>query len=189
MYSKLQLHTNAIQFLSESIDEHTEWGRAYTCDFALFTYLASFVVSFISLWIHFTFRRILRTERLLRLPIGLVIFIFAILSIISSSFVTDGIVYFCTKSPDYLCSSSTPRFFRHIQWKLISFPIGAWLTTFSLILNAFVRTVQLLSKPKKSPETLKILLNHLMIQKQQHRLDKEASDRNSQVSQISISQV
>jgi hypothetical protein len=56
------------------------------------------------------------------------------------------------------------------------------LTTISLLLNAIARAVQLFSKPKKSPETLKLLLGQIMFNRHQNKLEKESSEYESQIS-------
>lgn len=55
----------------------------------------------------------------------------------------------------------------------------------SLLFNTLARGVQLFTKPKKSPETLKILLNQLMLERQQHKHDKESSEYGSRASHSS----
>lgn len=120
LYAKLYLRDNATHFSTDTIDRRTEWGSVYTCEFASFAYLSAFVLSFISLWIHIVFRRVLRTERLLRLPIGLLILIFGLIAIIATSIVTDGVISFCLNSPGNICSSSGSR------WKIITLPVGMY---------------------------------------------------------------
>ncbi|CAF3706888.1 unnamed protein product [Adineta steineri] len=184
LYAKLYLRDNATQFSTDTIDRQiTEWGNVYTCEFASFAYLSAFVVSFISLWVHIVFRRVVRTERLLRLPIGLLILIFALTTFAATIIVTDGVIRFCINSQSNICSSSGIDLFAQFRWKIISLPVGGWLTSLSILLNTLVRGIQLFSKPKKSPETLKVLLTQLMAQKRQHKIEKEVSEYGSQISQ------
>jgi hypothetical protein len=68
---------------------------------------------------------------------------------------------------------------------LLEIFLGGWLATLSLLLNALARGVQLFSKPKKSPETLKLLLNQLMANRQQQKIEKEGSEYGSQISAVS----
>jgi hypothetical protein len=124
LYAKLILIDNATQFSTDTIDQRTEWGSAYTCDFASFAYLSAFVVSFVSLWIHIVFRRVVRTERLLRLPIGLLTLIFALVALFATSIVTDGVIKFCINSKSNICSSSGTPAFSKSRWKIISLPVG-----------------------------------------------------------------
>jgi len=124
LYAKLILRPTAEKFSTETIDPETIWGSAYTCEFASFAYLSAFVVSFISLWIHIVFRRVVRTERLLRLPIGLLTLIFALIVLVTTSIVTDGVIKFCLNSRDKICSSSGPALFNKSRWKIISLPVG-----------------------------------------------------------------
>jgi hypothetical protein len=124
LYAKLYLRVNATLFLTDTIDRETAWGNVYTCEFASFTYLSAFVLAFISLWVHIVFRRVVRTERLLRLPVGLLTLIFALLSIVATSIVTDGVIKFCLNSPPYICSTSGSPLFRASRWKIISLPVG-----------------------------------------------------------------
>ncbi len=185
MYAKLLFRDNVTQLSLETIDRNTVWGSAYTCEIASFAYLSAFVLSFISLWIHIVFRRVVRTERLLRLPIGLSTLIFALLTLVATSILTDGVIKFCSRSPGNLCSTSSTPIFRGPRWKIISLPIGGWITTLALLLNALARGFQLFAKPKKSPQTLKLLLNQLMINRQQEKFDKESSEYGSQISRVS----
>lgn len=124
LYAKLYLRDNVTQLSSDIIEKETEWGSVYTCEFASFAYLSTFVVSFISLWIHIVFRRVVRTERLLRLPIGLLTLIFALITLVATSIVTDGVIKFCTGSETNICSSSGTTIFSSSRWKIISLPIG-----------------------------------------------------------------
>ncbi|CAF0796773.1 unnamed protein product [Rotaria sp. Silwood1] len=185
LYAKLYLRDNVTQFSTETIAQQTVWGDVYTCEFASFAYLSAFVLSFISLWIHIVFRRVIRTERLLRLPIGLCTLIFALITFIATIIVTDGVIKFCSNSAQYICSSTGAAIFRQSRWKILSLPVGGWLTTLSILLNVFVRGIQLFSKPKKSPETLKLLLNQLMAHRHQLKSDKENSEYGSQTSRQS----
>ncbi|CAF2372642.1 unnamed protein product [Rotaria sp. Silwood2] len=194
LYAKLYLRDNATQFSSETIAQKTVWGGVYTCEFASFAYLSTFVLSFISLWIHIVFRRVIRTERLLRLPIGLCTLIFALITFIATIIVTDGVIKFCLNSQQYICSSTGEAIFSRSRWKILSLPVernfhfniaGGWLTTLSILLNVFVRGIQLFSKPKKSPETLKLLLNQLMAHRHQLKSEKDSSESESQISQRS----
>lgn len=199
LYAKLILRDNVTQLLTDTIDQQTEWGSVYTCEFASFAYLSTFAVSFISLWIHIVFRRVIRTERLLRLPIGLLTLIFTLITLIATAITTDGVIKFCTISEPYICSSSGAVAFSNTRWKVISLPvgmiktffffflikifiIGGWLTTLSILLNAIARGFQLFAKPKKSPETLKVLLGQLMANRHQLKLEKESSEYGSQIS-------
>ncbi|CAF3350402.1 unnamed protein product [Rotaria socialis] len=186
LYAKLYLRDNVTLFSVETIDRQTAWGGVYTCEFASFAYLSAFVVSFISLWIHIVFRRVLRTERLLRLPIGVFILVFTLIAFVATIIVTDGVVKFCTTSPGKICSSSGPEVFSSSRWKIISLPIGGWLTTLTLLLNVLVRGFQLFSKPKKSHETLKLLLNQLMPNRNPAKFEKDSSEYGSQISRQSI---
>ncbi|CAF0849099.1 unnamed protein product [Rotaria sordida] len=196
LYAKLYLLDNATHFSTETIDRQTVWGDVYTCEFASFAYLSAFVLSFISLWIHIAFRRVVRTERLLRLPIGLCILIFALITLIATAIVTDGVIKFCLNSQTNICSSTGATIFSRSRWKILSLPVGmieillfflesGWLTTLSILLNVFVRGIQLFSKPKKSPETLKLLLNQLMAHRHQLKNEKETSEHESQISRQS----
>lgn len=131
LYAKLYLRDNATLFSTDTIDQQqTEWGSVYICEFALFAYLSAFVLSFISLWIHIVFRRVVRTERLLRLPVGLLTLLFAFLSIVATSIVTDGVIKFCLHSPGNICLSSGPKIFSRSRWKIISLPVGMILKKF-----------------------------------------------------------
>jgi hypothetical protein len=130
LYAKLILRDNATQFSADTIDRQTIWGSVNTCEFASFTYLSEFVLSFISLWIHIVFRRVVRTERLLRLPVGLLTLLFAFLSIVATSIVTDGVIKFCLHSPGNICLSSGPKIFSRSRWKIISLPVGMILKKF-----------------------------------------------------------
>ncbi|CAF2063706.1 unnamed protein product [Rotaria magnacalcarata] len=186
LYAKLYLHDNVTLFSAETIDRQTVWGGVHTCEFVSFAYLSAFVVSFISLWIHIVFRRVLRTERLLRLPIGVFILAFTFIAFVATIIVTDGVVKFCTTSPGKICSSSGPEVFSSSRWKIISLPIGGWLTTVTLLLNVLVRGIQLFSKPKKSHETVKLLLNQLMPNRNSAKFEKDSSEYGSQISRQSI---
>jgi hypothetical protein len=124
LYAKLYLRDNATHFSSDTIDRDTVWGSVYTCEFASFAYLSIFVLSFVSLWIHIVFRRVLLTERLLRLPIGLLTLIFSIITVVATSIVTDGVIKFCSNSQANICSSSGPAVFNRSRWKVISLPVG-----------------------------------------------------------------
>lgn len=185
LYAKLYLRVNATQFLTDTIERETVWGSVYTCELASFAYLSAFVVSFISLWVHIVFRRVLRTERLLRLPVGILTLISGIVAILASGFVTDGVIKFCLHSTRNICTSSGPVAFNRARWKIISLPVGGWLATISILLNTLVRGIQLFSKPKKSPETLKALITQVMANRQVHKQEKETNDHGSQVSRIS----
>jgi len=123
LYAKLTLIENVTQF-SIAIDQETIWGSTYTCESASFAYLSAFVVSFVSLWIHIVFRRVVRTERLLRLPIGLLTLIFALVVLVATSIVTDGVIKFCINSKGNICSSSGAPIFSKSRWKIISLPVG-----------------------------------------------------------------
>ena len=118
MYAKLYLRDEATQFSIDTIDQHTEWGSVYTCEFASFAYLSAFVLSFISLWIRIVFRRVTRTERLLRLPIGLLALISTLIGFIATSIVTDGVIKFCSTSEANICSSSGAITFSRSRWKI-----------------------------------------------------------------------
>lgn len=124
LYAKLILRENATSFATDTIDAESEWSSVYTCEFVSFAYLSSFVISFISLWIHIVFRRVVRTERLLRFPIGLLTLIFALITFIATLIVTDGVIQFCRNSSGNLCSSSGPSIFSESRWKIISLPVG-----------------------------------------------------------------
>jgi len=124
LYGKLDLRDNATQISTDTIDRTTVWGSVYTCEFASFAYLSSFVISFISLWVHVVFRRVVRTERLLRLPIGLITLISALISVVATSIVTDGVIKFCLRSEANICSTSGAAAFSKSRWKIISLPIG-----------------------------------------------------------------
>ncbi|CAF1683104.1 unnamed protein product, partial [Adineta ricciae] len=102
LYAKLYLRDNATYFSTETIDRQTVWGSVYTCEFASFAYLSAFVLSFISLWLHIVFRRLIRTDRLLRLPIGIVILIFTLVTISATIVVTDGVIKFCLNSQNVI---------------------------------------------------------------------------------------
>jgi hypothetical protein len=187
LYGVLDLRVNATQLTTDTFGRDTEWGSVYTCEFASFAYLSSFVVSFISLWIHLVFRRVIRTERLLRLPIGITILTFALIDVVATSIVTDGVIKFCSISSGNICTASAAPVFHRLRWKIISLPVAGWLATLSIVLNVIARGVQLFSKPKKSPETLKALMNQLVVNRQQEKLDKEMSDYGSQISRGSRS--
>ncbi len=125
LYAKLYLRDNATKFSTDTIDQQqTEWGSVFTCEFASFAYLSAFVLSFISLWIHIVFRRVFRTERLIRLPIGISILISGLVATVITCIVTDGVVKFCLNSPANICSSSGPAIFSRSRWKIISLPVG-----------------------------------------------------------------
>jgi hypothetical protein len=124
LYTKLYLRNSSTILSLESIDRQTEWGRVYACDFASFAYLSTFVVSFISLWIHVVLRRAVRTERLLHLPIGVSTLLFALITFIATGFVTDGVIQFCSNSESYICSSSGSIAFARSRWKMISLLVG-----------------------------------------------------------------
>jgi hypothetical protein len=124
LYGKLYLRDNVTQISTDTINRETVWGSVYTCEFASFAYLSSFVISFISLWVHVVFRRVVRTERLLRLPIGLITLIFALISVVATSIVTDGVIKFCLRSDANICSTSGTAIFSKSRWKIISLPIG-----------------------------------------------------------------
>lgn len=183
LYAKLHLRDNATQFSTEIIERDTVWGSVYTCEFASFAYLSSFVVAFIALWIHIVFRRVIRTERLLRLPVGISILTFALVDIVATTIITDGVIKFCRKSPGNLCTASGPAIFSDARWKIISLPVGGWLTTLAIFLDTLVRGIQLFSEPKKSPATLKALINQTMALRLQQKLEKDSSDYGSQISQ------
>ena len=205
LYAKLYLRGNATQFSSDSIERQTVWGNSYTCEFAAFAYLSAFVLSFVSLWLHVVFRRVLHTERLLRLPIGLLTFIFAVITFAATVVVIDGVIKFCLYSEPNICTASTPVIFRQSRWKMISLPVGrnqhadriqeeidvactflgGGITSIAILLNSIARIVQLLSKPKKSPESLKLLLGQLMTHRQEEKDEKDSSDQGSQTPQAS----
>lgn len=185
LYAKLHLRANATQFLTETIERDTVWGSVYTCEFASFAYLSSFVVAFIALWIHIVFRRVLRTERVLRLPIGISIFVFTLVDLVATIIVTDGIIKFCSRSLGNLCTSSGPAIFSAARWKIISLAVGGWLTTLAILLNTLIRAIQLFAKPKKSPEALKTLINQTMALRLQQKLEKDSNDYGSQISRTS----
>lgn len=67
--------------------------------------------------------------------------------------------------------------------------LGGWLTTFALFLNAVARGIQLFSKPKKSPEALKVFLSQMMTFRQQERLEKDSSFQGSQTSRFSSDRI
>jgi len=138
LYAKLDLLDNATKFSSETIERATVWGSVYTCEFASFAYLSSFVVSFISLWIHIVFRRVVRTERLLRLPIGLLTLIFALIDVVATSIVTDGVIKFCFQSESNICSPSGPAIFSKARWKIISLPIGIIEFSFEIFIEVIL---------------------------------------------------
>ena len=96
----------------------------YLCEGASFAYLSAFALSFISLWIHVVFRRVLRTERLLRLPIGLTTLVFTIIALVATIIVSDGITKLCTQSDANLCTSAGPVALANLRWKIISLPVG-----------------------------------------------------------------
>ena len=124
LYAKLYLRDNATYFSTETIDRQTVWGSVYTCEFASFAYLSAFVLSFISLWLHVVFRRLIRTDRLLRLPIGIVILIFTLLTISATIVVTDGVIKFCLNSQNVICSSGGDDLFARSRWKIFTLPAG-----------------------------------------------------------------
>ena len=211
LYAKLYLRENATQFSSETIDQRSEWGSTNTCEFASFAYLSAFVLSFISLWIHVVFRRVLRTERLLRLPITISTFAFAIVVLVATAIGVDGVIKFCSRGQASICSSSGSVAFSKSRWKLISLPVGmnetffeqselspieernscctrlgGTLTCFALLLNALARVIQLFAKPKKSPEALKLLLSVLMNSRQQEKRERDLSGPGSQASRSSF---
>jgi len=187
LYAKLLLREDATQLTPDTIDREAVWSSVYTCEFASFAYLSSFVVSFVSLWIHIVFRRVLRTERLLRLPIGIIILIFALIDVVATSIVTDGVIKFCSNSPGKICTSSAGAVFHQLRWKIISLPVVGWLATLSILLNTLTRRIQLFSKPKKTPETLKTLISQIMATRQQQKMEKDTSDYGSQISRVSRS--
>ncbi|CAF0869297.1 unnamed protein product [Adineta ricciae] len=189
LYAKLYLRDNATYFSTETIDRQTVWGSVYTCEFASFAYLSAFVLSFISLWLHIVFRRLIRTDRLLRLPIGIVILIFTLVTISATIVVTDGVIKFCLNSQNVICSSEGEDLFARSRWKIFTLPAGGWLTSISILLNTIARLFQLFAKPKKSAETLKALVQQLMTKKYQHKAEKESSEYGSQISQSSREQM
>ena len=124
LYAKLYLRDNVTQVSADTIERQSEWGSADTCEFASFAYLSAFTISFISLWVHVVFRRVLHTERLLRLPIGITTLVFAIVTLVASSIVIDGVIKFCTQSEGPICSSAGSPAFSRSRWKIISLPVG-----------------------------------------------------------------
>ena len=67
------------------------------------------------------------------------------------------------------------------MWTLL----GGALTSIALLLNALARGVQLFAKPKKSPEALKLLLNLMMVSRQQEKRERVSSSLGSQTSRSS----
>jgi hypothetical protein len=49
-------------------------------------------------------------------------------------------------------------------------------------LNALVRGIQLFSKPKKTPQALKSLLQQFMANRLQHKIEKDGNEPESQIS-------
>ena len=124
LYAQVYFRENVTQLSSDNRAQQTIWGSVYTCEWASFAYLSAFALSFISLWIHIVFRRVLHTERLLRLPIGLTTLLFTLLALVATIIVTDGVIKLCTRSDPNLCASSGPPAFNQSRWKVISLPVG-----------------------------------------------------------------
>ncbi|CAF1081048.1 unnamed protein product [Didymodactylos carnosus] len=206
LYASIFLR-NLTYFSLDSTDRSSTWGSIYLCDFTLFAYFSVFVLTFISLWLHIAFRRVVRTERLLRLPIWILTVAFSIICLVATFVITVGTATFCLRSQDGLCSN-VPAF-SVFRWKIISIPVGAystymfsskasffihlfyvgaWLSNISMILITIIRSIQLFSKPKKSPEALKFLLQQLMDYKQRAKQEKEiVSDHDSEQKQNALS--
>lgn len=124
LYANIYLIHDNITSSNELFDRESQWGSVYTCEFVSFAYLSAFVVSFISLWIHIVFRRVLRTERLLRLPIGLFTLVLALIALVATISVTDGVIKFCSGGSGDICSSNSIDLVRQIRWQIFSLPAG-----------------------------------------------------------------
>lgn len=124
LYARVFFRINVTDLTNDAFDRRTAWPTTSICELTSFAYLSSFVLSFLSLWIHVAFRRVLRTERLLRFPIGLATLAFAVFTLVITSILTDGLIDLCTNSEPQLCQTSGPLIFRRTRWKLLSLPVG-----------------------------------------------------------------
>ena len=143
LYAEIKLRPNVTVFSSDIVDPQSHWGSVYTCEFALFAYLSAFVLSFVSLWIHVVFRQVLRTERLLRLPIGLATLAFSIVTIVATTVLTIGVSSLCNQSDLDICSTSGTTAFRQSRWKIFALPAGMSIDKIDSILSVLNETFSL----------------------------------------------